>query len=113
MGKMASAFKRAHEYTDKLLEWGKDENSRVRWSGCSTLTCVIQDTGIKDNTNKEFDHQENNTGGATPPKVTFAVEPPKELGLIHLANAGKMLNLRHTYNILLHFFISRKPVDLW
>ena len=81
------AFKKAHEYTDKLLEWGKDENSRVRWSGCSTLACVIQDTGINNTENKE-NPQENKSETVPELKVTFGAEPPKELGLIHLANAG-------------------------
>ena len=90
---MATAFKRAHEYTDKLLEWGKDENSRVRWSGCSTLACVIQDTGIKDSEVQDINSRESNSEGAAEPKVTFGVKPPKELGVIHLANAGKLLNI--------------------
>ena len=80
--------KKPHEYTDKLLEWGKDENSRVRWSGCSTLACVIQDTGISNTENKE-NPQENKSETVPELKVTFGAEPPKELGLIHLANAGK------------------------
>ena len=40
--KMSNAFVKAHKYVDYLLSWGKDEQSRVRWSGCSTLSCVIQ-----------------------------------------------------------------------
>lgn len=41
--KMSDSFKRAHLYMDRLLTWGKEEYSRVRWSGCSTLACVLRD----------------------------------------------------------------------
>ena len=45
-GRMSDAAVKAHRYTDRILSYGKDEMSRVRWSGCSTLTCVIQDTQV-------------------------------------------------------------------
>ena len=83
---IAVAFKKAHEYTDRLLEWGKEENSRVRWSGCSTLTCIIQDTvsNIEDKENPREQSRELELDS----KTKFGSEPPKELGVIHLANAG-------------------------
>lgn len=40
--KMESAFSKAYYYLDILLSYGKDENSKIRWSGCSATTCVIQ-----------------------------------------------------------------------
>jgi len=40
--KMENAFARAYYYLDILLSYGKDENSRIRWSGCSAATCVVQ-----------------------------------------------------------------------
>ena len=42
--KMAVALDRAHKYTDMVLAAGRDESSRVRWSGCSTVCCVVRDT---------------------------------------------------------------------
>lgn len=94
--KMAEAATKAHKYTDILLSYGKDEQSRVRWSGCSTLTCVVQDTmaaaeHIKDSNSLEEEAQRNNTekGDVSCDRPEF--EPPKDLGVIHLANAGKAL----------------------
>ena len=40
--KMENAFSKVYYLLDILLSYGKDENSKVRWSGCSALTCVIQ-----------------------------------------------------------------------
>ena len=50
--KMQGAFVKAHKYTDILMGYGKDEQSRVRWSGCSTVTCVIVNK-TKEKENKE------------------------------------------------------------
>lgn len=44
--KMANAFVKAHRYCDAVLSLGKDEYSRVRWSGCSTVCCVLQDSDV-------------------------------------------------------------------
>lgn len=40
--KMENAFSKAYYLLDILLSYGKDENSKIRWSGCSAATCVIQ-----------------------------------------------------------------------
>lgn len=40
--KMERAFSKAYFLLDILLSYGKDENSKLRWSGCSATTCVIQ-----------------------------------------------------------------------
>jgi len=40
--KMESAFSKAYYLLDILLSYGKDEQSRIRWSGCSATTCVVQ-----------------------------------------------------------------------
>lgn len=40
--KMENAFSKAYYLLDILLSYGKDENSKLRWSGCSAVTCVIQ-----------------------------------------------------------------------
>lgn len=40
--KMQNAFSKAYYLLDILLSYGKDENSKIRWSGCSATTCVIQ-----------------------------------------------------------------------
>jgi hypothetical protein len=60
------AFQSAYADTDTLLlHYGKNEHSRVRWSGCSALTCVFQALS-SDSTSND--------------KTT--------IGWLHLANAG-------------------------
>ena len=44
--KMENAFSKAYYLLDILLSYGKDENSKIRWSGCSAATCVIQVTSF-------------------------------------------------------------------
>lgn len=91
--KIHSAFRKAHKYTDVLLSYGKDEESRVRWSGCSTLTCVIQSIDPQqeveeDDPNKKvFGTDASAREGNKNLKST--IEPPREMGTIHMANAGK------------------------
>jgi hypothetical protein len=40
---MKMAFKKAYKLTDQVLEFGGNEKSRVRWSGCSALSLVAED----------------------------------------------------------------------
>jgi hypothetical protein len=40
--KMEEAFKKSFQLIDILLSYGKDECSRVRWSGCSATKLVLQ-----------------------------------------------------------------------
>ena len=39
---MKAAFRQAYKLTDRVLEHGGDEKSRVRWSGASALTIVVE-----------------------------------------------------------------------
>ena len=85
-------MRRAHYITDLLLTYGKDERSKVRWSGCSTFTCVLQNKQTKDD--------------AVSGEVTLEVpdlenkcdlekdgeEELKELGILHIAHAGYTLS---------------------
>ena len=112
--KMGEAFRKAHKYTDLLLSWGKDEQSRVRWSGTSTLACVIQNkhkpttdsdtnTGPADEKSGEEeaesggepsssgDAQQTGSKGASEENAKKSSKDMElqELGLIHLANAGQ------------------------
>ena len=93
--KMRKAFVKAHKYTDILLSYGKDEQSRVRWSGCSSLTCVIQATvpaqeGKENSSPDEGRKNMLNERSDTTSKKS-ELEPPVELGTIHLANAGEIV----------------------
>ena len=91
--KMKYALRKVYYLLDILLSYGKDEHSKIRWSGCSAVTAVIQsikeevdekygkvfgEMGEKEETEKETD------------SVYGGFEPPKDMGMIHLANVGKL-----------------------
>ncbi|XP_071943676.1 protein phosphatase 2C-like domain-containing protein 1 isoform X2 [Antedon mediterranea] len=72
--KMGLAFNRAYIHADDMLKFGVDEMSRVRWSGCSALTCVIESTS-------ELDEL---TDVDSPPGM------PQKKGVIYIANSGNV-----------------------
>ncbi|XP_052815844.1 protein phosphatase 2C-like domain-containing protein 1 [Mya arenaria] len=82
--KMENSFARAYYYLDILLSYGKDENSRIRWSGCSAATCVIQD--LTEEEALETDRESVVSERA----ATGQLDPPKTVGKIHIANAGNV-----------------------
>ena len=84
--RMCDALAKAHLYTDIFLVWGKDEHSRVRWSGCSTLTVVVQDTSQDEETETA---QSQPTLGVEATEHVDHFPDLKQSGVIHLANAGK------------------------
>ncbi|WAR11469.1 PP2D1-like protein [Mya arenaria] len=74
--KMENSFARAYYYLDILLSYGKDENSRIRWSGCSAATCVIQDLTEEEalETDRESVVSERAaTGQLDPPKTVMSM----------------------------------------
>ena len=88
--KMESAFRKVYYMLDILLSYGKDEHSKIRWSGCSAVTAVIQ--GMKDEVNygKVFGELEEKDETETDDvSVKSGLEPPRDVGTIHLANVGK------------------------
>ncbi|KAL4217224.1 Protein phosphatase 2C-like domain-containing protein 1 [Mactra antiquata] len=84
--KMESAFAKAYYYLDILLSYGKDENSKIRWSGCSATTCVIQDLlpEEREKMDQSKDDKDNDS------VVSGQYDPPKQIGTIYLANAGNV-----------------------
>jgi len=102
--RMRAAFTKAHIYTDMLLVWGREEHSKVRWSGCSTLNVLIQDVLQGDDlpTSPSRGHEASSEGELETPragneeelgssKTQNDDEPElKQLGVIHLANAGNV-----------------------
>ena len=99
-------------FPDVLLSWGKDEESRVRWSGCSALTCVIQDSQSNSTSDAEqsadkHDADDQSAGQGAKQTADTADEhlltkvlnedngEPhiEQLGVIHLANAGKYYSI--------------------
>ncbi|KAL3855116.1 hypothetical protein ACJMK2_014345 [Sinanodonta woodiana] len=99
--KMERAFQKAYYLLDILLSYGRDEKSRVRWSGCSALTIVIQNTFTP---LKKVFGELSDTVEDKQVKVSFgenkeneeekqaltSPDPPKEHGVIYLANAGNV-----------------------
>ena len=106
-----SYFKGCGALVDILLSWGRDEESRVRWSGCSTITCVIQDSQSKrsggedaggygddvktaqeaNETSQENHVSQDGTREGTRARSGATSETSNhldQLGVIHLANAG-------------------------
>lgn len=88
--KMEKAFSKCYYLLDILLSYGKDEHSKIRWSGCSAVTAVIQ--GIKEEVDEnygkvfgELGEKEEKENGS----VCSDFEPPKDIGMIYLANAGR------------------------
>ncbi|XP_048772728.1 protein phosphatase 2C-like domain-containing protein 1 isoform X3 [Ostrea edulis] len=117
--KMESALAKSYYLTDILLSYGKDERSKVRWSGCSAVTVVIQsgdkleqggfpispvveeDEETKSDVymsrpptleNKLDQSQPPSTTGLDVPQETSTTgfDPPRELGMIYVANAGNV-----------------------
>ncbi|XP_052080893.1 protein phosphatase 2C-like domain-containing protein 1 isoform X4 [Mytilus californianus] len=93
--KMEEAFKKSYQLLDILLSYGKDECSRVRWSGCSATTLILH--GMDPNKVdrdwvispvKEEDGENQEEGDTTRKPSGF--EEPRTLGLLHLANAGNV-----------------------
>ncbi|XP_022098391.1 protein phosphatase 2C-like domain-containing protein 1 [Acanthaster planci] len=84
--KVELAFRNSYQFLDYILSYGIDEQSRVRWSGCSALTCVIQRTGDLD---EEDEQDENEMGNGRDKHVETDDEAQvKELGVLYVANAG-------------------------
>lgn len=91
MIKMEKAFSKCYYLLDILLSYGKDEHSKIRWSGCSAVTAVIQSCKEEENENygkvfgefAEKDETQKENDGAQ-----SVFDPPKDVGKIHLANVG-------------------------
>jgi hypothetical protein len=144
--KMSRAFSRAHRYVDGILAYGKDERSRVRWSGVSTLACVIHSKKTLEKdlpTDEEDDDAEKKVFGgalknetesvpkvekqptdtakeegkeATERETPEKVDPPIELGTIHIANAGNAVIVswdKHFFLFLcIHVLIDTKSIKI-
>ena len=86
--KTGNAFSKSYQLLDILLSYGKDECSKVRWSGCSALSLVIESStktgeGAQGASSRQKENQSKNT--------SRTAEPPREMGFLHLANAGVLV----------------------
>ncbi|XP_028622436.1 protein phosphatase 2C-like domain-containing protein 1 [Grammomys surdaster] len=80
------AFAKAFWRMDRLLRLGRNEVSRVRWSGCSALTCILEG-GIKNpQANKDWEKNYQQGSNSSP----FPKTPQIISGILHIANAGNV-----------------------
>lgn len=93
---IANAFDKSYHLLDILLSYGKDEWSKVRWSGCSALTVLIESLSDKTENSEMVDSRKDTTEremeGTNDKKNDGEkiFDPPKVKGYIHLANAGQV-----------------------
>ncbi|XP_074656076.1 protein phosphatase 2C-like domain-containing protein 1 isoform X2 [Tubulanus polymorphus] len=83
--KMEIAYKKAYHATDHYLTYGLDEQSKVRWSGCSALSVMINNTG---NTHLDSDSSVIEANDNPPSRDSPVLEAPRKMGMIYVANAG-------------------------
>ncbi|CAH7208174.1 Pp2d1 [Phodopus roborovskii] len=80
------AFAKAFWRMDRLLRLGRNEVSRVRWSGCSALTCILE--GIIKNPYFSKDWAKMDQQGSD--NLPFQKSPQIISGVLHIANAGNV-----------------------
>nr|XP_033788754.1 protein phosphatase 2C-like domain-containing protein 1 [Geotrypetes seraphini] len=75
----ANAFRRM----DRLLKMGINEVSKVRWSGCTAVTCIIDGNSQRDEKNA-IERQD------TELSESAEAQTKDSLGIMHVANVGNM-----------------------
>lgn len=96
------AMRQSYRMTDYVLSYGIDETSRVRWSGCSAVSCIIQNFGTEEEQEGEEEGTEDQmTNGDYGKKNGYGAEDEsasvtsagskgyKQRGRLFLANAGE------------------------
>ncbi|KFP76518.1 Protein phosphatase 2C-like domain-containing protein 1, partial [Apaloderma vittatum] len=73
------AFAKSFWRMDRLLRLGRNEVSRVRWSGCSAVTCLVERLPAEE---EDRQHFENDTQSPSHRTAKGAA------GLLHVANVG-------------------------
>ncbi|XP_004476615.3 protein phosphatase 2C-like domain-containing protein 1 [Dasypus novemcinctus] len=74
------AFAKAFWRMDRLLRLGRKEVSRIRWSGCSALACILEGNGQGPHADDQDGLPENSSG--TTPRIIS--------GVLHVANTGNV-----------------------
>lgn len=104
---ISAAFKMAYKHTDVILSYGVGETSRVRWSGCSAVTLLIESTVQNKEQNKSQDPRcQRQFSNDRLPQSNFAVSsscensptswsamvnPEEVVGRLYVANVGKAI----------------------
>ncbi|KFV53056.1 Protein phosphatase 2C-like domain-containing protein 1, partial [Gavia stellata] len=81
------AYAKSFWRMDRLLRLGRNEVSKVRWSGCSAVTCLVERIPSKesDGTEKEERKHSENTTHSPLARTAKGVA-----GLLHIANIGNV-----------------------
>lgn len=104
---ISAAFKMAYKHTDVILSYGVGETSRVRWSGCSAVTLLIESPVQNKEQNKSQDprcqrqfsndrlSQSNfavsSSSENSPTSWSAMVNPEEVVGRLYVANVGKAI----------------------
>ncbi|XP_006859239.1 PREDICTED: protein phosphatase 2C-like domain-containing protein 1 [Chrysochloris asiatica] len=82
------AFAKAFWRMDRLLRLGRKEVSRVQWSGCSAVTCILEGS-VKTPYADSHWRRKHEHGGFTE-SVSFGNIPQIISGVLHVANTGNV-----------------------
>ncbi|GCC35009.1 hypothetical protein chiPu_0013487 [Chiloscyllium punctatum] len=66
------AFAKAFWKMDRILGLGRNESSKVRWSGCTAVTCLLETHPLSTSSSTE----------------SLSEDDVYEIGMLHIANAG-------------------------
>ena len=111
---ISAAFKMAYQQTDAILSYGVGETSRVRWSGCSAVTLLIESAvRHKENENRDTRYQSrfsndrlsqadftvSSSCEKSPSSSLVMLDPEEVVGRLYVANIGKAI-------LLIKFFLT-------
>ncbi|XP_055276582.1 protein phosphatase 2C-like domain-containing protein 1 [Moschus berezovskii] len=82
------AFAKAFWRMDRLLRLGRREVSRVRWSGCSAVTCMLESSVESPEARRSWGRISDL--GALADRHLFPGMPKMTTGVLHVANAGNV-----------------------
>ncbi|KFV69746.1 Protein phosphatase 2C-like domain-containing protein 1, partial [Dryobates pubescens] len=78
------AYAKSFWRMDRLLRLGRSEASRVRWSGCSAVTCLVERMPSKESSGSEGEETKQSENTHSP----LSNSAKGAAGLLHIANLG-------------------------
>ncbi|NXG40571.1 PP2D1 protein, partial [Psilopogon haemacephalus] len=78
------AYAKSFWRMDRLLRLGRDEVSKVRWSGCSAVTCLVERIPSKETDGTEEEERKHSANPHSP----LSKRATGVAGLLHVANIG-------------------------
>ncbi|NXT48009.1 PP2D1 protein, partial [Pluvianellus socialis] len=79
------AYAKSFWRMDRLLRLGRNEVSKVRWSGCSAVTCLVERIHSEEPDGTEEEGKKHSENGTHSPLTRTA---KRAAGLLHIANIG-------------------------